>query len=103
MLIAADEVVVASFDPVMIPSQDGENPGSDVAKWLSHHGCNVAVQQYPSGGHDIGEATLSRANELGADLIVAGAYGHSKLCENIFGGTSQILIDQTETPIFLAH
>lgn len=103
ILMAADEVIIASFDPVMIPSQDGENPGSDVAKWLSHHGCNVAVQQYPSGGKDIGDAILSRATELGADLIVAGAYGHSKLRENIFGGTSQILIDQKGIPTFLAH
>lgn len=103
ILIAADEVTIASFDPVMMPSQDGENPGSDVAKWLSHHGCKVAVQQYPSGGQDIGDAILSRAGELGADLIVAGGYGHSKLRQNIFGGTSQILIAQTEVPVFLAH
>lgn len=103
LLKAADQVTVAAFDPTMFESQDGENPGSDVAKWLSHHGCTVTVQQYPSGGKDIGEAILARASEVGADLIVAGAYGHSKLRQNIFGGTSQILIDQTGLPLLLAH
>jgi len=99
----AKEVTIATFDPIMMPGLDGENPGSDVAKWLSHHGCNVSVQQYPSGGLDIGQAILSRASELGADLVVAGAYGHSKLRQSIFGGTSQILIDQTAMPLLLAH
>jgi len=103
LLKEAKEVTIATFDPVMMPGLDGENPGSDVAKWLSHHGCKITVQQYPSGGVDIGTAILSRATEVGADLVVAGAYGHSKLRQNIFGGTSQILIDQTDMPLFLAH
>lgn len=102
-LKAATQVTIASFDPVMIAGRDGENPGSDCAKWLSHHGCNVTVQQYPSGGQEIGDAILARASDVGADLIVAGAYGTSKLRQAIFGGTSQTLVDQTEMPVFLAH
>lgn len=103
ILRAADEVTLAVFDPVMTEYQDGENPGSDVAQWLSHHDCNVTVQQYPSGGIEIGKAILSRAKDLGADLIVMGAYGRSRLRQNIMGGTSSTLIEQTKVPVLMAH
>ncbi|NKB26643.1 MAG: hypothetical protein GKR99_03365 [Rhodobacteraceae bacterium] len=103
MLRTAQEVVIAIFDPVMTEYADGEDPGADVARWLSHHGCKVLVQQLPSGGKDIGEAMILRAREVGADLIVMGAYGRSRLRQNILGGTTTRLIDQSDLPGFMAH
>ncbi|KEO60738.1 universal stress protein [Thioclava indica] len=103
LLRQADEVVVGTIDPVKIESSDGEDPGVDVAKWLTHHGCNVTVQQYPSGGQDIGDCILDRSKEIGADLIVMGSYGHSRLREIIMGGTTQTLIEQTDQAVFLGH
>ncbi len=102
-LRTAEEVVIATFDPVMTEYQDGENPGSDVAKWLTHHGCKVRVEQFTCGGKEIGKAILERSGENGADLVVMGAYGHSRLREAVFGGTTQSLIDQTGQAVFLAH
>ncbi|MFG6500076.1 universal stress protein [Sulfitobacter sp. 1A13191] len=99
----AREVTVALFDPVSISAYDGENPGTDVAAWLTHQGCNVAVQQYASGGADIGTAILKRAKETGADLIVMGAYDHSRLREMVFGGTTRSLIEQSAFPVLLSH
>lgn len=103
LLRCADEVTIALFDPVSIPLRDGENPGSDVAAWLNHHGCEVTVQQYPSGGEDIGKVIAKRAKECGADLIVMGAYDHSRLRETIFGGTTRSLIEQRSLPVLLCH
>ncbi|OAN77314.1 hypothetical protein A8B78_14390 [Jannaschia sp. EhC01] len=103
LLKQADEVIVGSFDPVAQEYEDGENPGSDLAKWLSHHGCQVTVNQYPSGGEIIGAAIQRRAAEIGADLVVMGAYGKSRLRELVFGGTTHHMIIQTETPVFMAH
>jgi nucleotide-binding universal stress UspA family protein len=103
LLRGADEVTIALFDPVSIPLRDGENPGSDVAAWLNHHGCEVTVQQYPSSGEDIGEVIAKRAKECGADLIVMGAYDHSRLRETIFGGTTRSLIEQRSLPVLLCH
>ena len=102
-LRTAQDVTVALFDPVSTASQDGENPGSDVAAWLNHQGCTVAVQQYPSSGQDTGTAILKRAKEIAADLIVMGAYGHSRLRETVFGGTTQTLIEQRDRPVLLCH
>lgn len=103
ILRRAKEVVVATIDPVMTEFREGEDPGVDVAKWLTHHGCTVVVQQYPSGGRDVGTCILDKARETGAELIVMGAYGHSRTREAFFGGTTRTLIEQTEQPVFLAH
>ena len=99
----AREVTVAMFDPVMTSARDGENPGSDVAAWLTHQGCNVAVQQYPSGGEEIAKAIMQRGQETGGDLIVMGAYDHSRLREVVFGGTTRTMIEQRGCPVLLCH
>jgi nucleotide-binding universal stress UspA family protein len=99
----ASEVVIGCFDPVMTTAQDGQDPGVDVAEWLSHHGCNVTVSQFPSGGHEIGRSIQDRAAEFGADLIVMGAYGHARMIQTVLGGTTRTMIEQTDLPILLAH
>lgn len=103
LLKTAREVLIALIDPVMTAGRDGENPGSDVAFWLSHQGCKVNVQQYPSGGQEIGKSLMSRAKETQADMIVMGAYDHSRMRQILFGGTTRTLIEQTSLPVLLAH
>lgn len=103
ILKTAEEIIVALVDPVMSAHRDGENPGSDVAYWLSHLGFKVNVQQYPSGGMEIGECLLKRAQEVQADLIVMGAYDHSRMRQIIFGGTTRTMVEQTSLPVLLAH
>lgn len=99
----AKEVVIACIDPVVTAERDGQDPGTDVAAWLSHHGCNVTVSQFPSGGRDVAECIQDRASELGADLVVMGAYGHARLIQTVFGGTTQSMLEQTELPVLFAH
>lgn len=99
----AQEVVIGCFDPDLTGERDGEDPGTDAAAWLSHHGCTVTVSQFLSGGHDVGRAIQERAREAGADLVVMGAYGHSRLREAVFGGTTRTMIEQTELPVLFAH
>lgn len=103
LLVRSEEVILASFDPIATEHADGEDPGADLAKWLSHHGCKVTLNQYSSGGDWIGSAIQKRAAEVGADLIVMGAFGKSRLRERVFGGTTRIMIDQKDMAVFLAH
>ncbi|MBW4960887.1 universal stress protein [Sulfitobacter sp. CW3] len=102
-LTEAKEVVIASIDPLMTEQADGQDPGADVAAWLSHHGCNVTVSQYPSGKLAIDKCIQDRAQEFGADLVVMGAYGHARMVQAVLGGTTRSMIEQTEMPVFLAH
>jgi nucleotide-binding universal stress UspA family protein len=64
----------------------------DVAAWLSRHGVN-ASERVPDQCGEAGEALQQIASELGAGLVVAGAYGHSRLREWILGGVTQRLIN----------
>jgi nucleotide-binding universal stress UspA family protein len=103
ILRSAEEVTLVVVDPVMTPMRDGEDPGADAARWLSHQGCKVTVQQCPSGGQNIGDVLMKRAREAGAELIVMGAYDHSRLREIVFGGTTRTLVEQDGLAVFMAH
>ena len=100
---SAQEVVIGCFEQGSSDRRDGEDPGTDVAAWLSHHGCNVTVSQFPSSGFDVGRGIQQRAREAGAGLVVMGGYGHSRLHEAVFGGTTRTMIEQTELPVLFAH
>jgi nucleotide-binding universal stress UspA family protein len=99
----AKEVIIACFDPKAEAAEDGEDPGADLAKWLSHHGLKVTLNQYPTGGQDVALGIQRHAIELGADLVVMGAYGRSRMREFLFGGTTRAMMEQTKTPIFMTH
>lgn len=102
-LMAAGEVTVGCFDPITDHNGCEGGSGADVAAWLGHHGCNVTVANYTSSGHEIGSCLLAKAKELGSDLVVMGAYGHSRMRQTLFGGTTRTMIRQTEMPVLLAH
>lgn len=103
LLKAAREVTIGCVDHHAAELDDGEDPGTQIAKWLSHHGAKVTVNQYPSGGADISEVLRRRAQEIGADLIVMGAYGHTRMRELVFGGVTRSMLEDTDLPIFIAH
>lgn len=102
ILRQAAQVTILVVDPNP-HGPEGQNPGSDVATWLTRHDCNVTLQQSPSAGQDIGSCILARAAEIGADLIVMGAYVHSRARQRILGGTTQIMVSQTDHAVLLAH
>ena len=99
----ASEVLIGCIDPVMTADRDGQDPGTDIAAWLSHHGCNVTVSQFPSGGREVAQCIRDHAQEFGADLVVMGAYGHSRMVQTVLGGTTRSMMDQTDIPVLFAH
>ena len=103
ILKAAEDVFICTFDADANEANDGEDPGTDVAKWLSHHGCHVTVNQYASGGANIAASIERRAQEIGADLVVMGAFGRSRLRQLVLGGTTRSMLHQTETAVFMTH
>ncbi|MEL6913162.1 MAG: universal stress protein [Pseudomonadota bacterium] len=103
MLIDADSVTIACFDPPALQDGDKYEPGAALATWLSRHDCSISVAQYPTGGAEVADVIADRAREAGADLVVMGAYGRSRMRQAILGGTTRTMIDQTDLPVFLAH
>jgi nucleotide-binding universal stress UspA family protein len=102
-LQVAEKVIVACFDPETTTDRNEADPGTDLAAWLSHHGCAVTVSQFPTGGREVAQCIQDRAREQGADLIVMGAYGHARMIEAVFGGTTRTIIEQADMPVLLAH
>ena len=102
-LKAADEVVVLIVDPKASANGHGAEPGADVATWLARHGVKVTVQRDVASDSDIGNVILSRAADLDIDLIVMGAYGHSRMRELVMGGVSRTLLATMTVPVLMSH
>lgn len=103
MLVRADNVHVVVVDPDATPYAMGEEPGADVATFMSRHGVKVIVETLASGGRDPALVLQRHAADIGAELIVMGAYGHSRLRERFFGGTTQTMLGNVDTPVLMAR
>lgn len=82
--------------------QDSHTPGTALAAYLERHGIRAAVEGFDVAG-SVGKSVLERAGELGADLIVMGAYGHSRLREMILGGATREILASATLPVLMAH
>ncbi|MFN3861915.1 MAG: universal stress protein [Roseateles sp.] len=98
---ASVEVVVFETPPDLEPRY-GELPGADIGLWLARHGLNVKVSHVPVKVA-AGEALLSHAADMGAQLIVAGGWGHSRLREAVLGGVTRTLMRSSPVPVLLSH
>ncbi len=87
------------------PKTDGHGaaPGADIGLYLARHGVRVEMRVDRAKGIDVGNELLSRAADLDADLMVMGAYGHSRLKELVMGGASRTVIDTMTMPVMLPH
>ncbi|MBT9369388.1 universal stress protein [Rhizobium sp. CSW-27] len=102
-LVNAESVHVTLVDPDASYHANGGEPGGDVAAFLTRHGVNVVVDQLPSGGRPVEEVLKNHVREIGADLIVMGAYGHSRLRERVFGGVTQSMLEEAPVPVLIAR
>ena len=102
MLQRAQAVNLVVFDPAIDAQQHGDVPGADMALYLARHGIRVDVTSAHAGG-DTGEALLSFGAEHGADLIVMGAYGHSRFSEILPGGASSTALLSSPIALWMAH
>ena len=102
LLKRAQEVMI-----VEIVSDDREREAAarrvaDVVKWLKSHKVNASASAELSAG-DAGTHLDAIASESGVDIIVAGAYGHSRLREWVFGGVTRHLLQHSSMFVFLVH
>jgi len=103
LLKQADRVRVVRIDPQKDPSLRGSVAGADLAEALARHGVKAEAQGYPTDGQDEGQALMRCAEDVGAGLIVMGAYGHSRLAEFIFGGATRFVLNRLVCPVLMSH
>jgi nucleotide-binding universal stress UspA family protein len=75
----------------------------DVALYLMRHRVAAETRVLTQDDHDAGRALMRAAQEEGADLIVAGAYGQSRLGEWVFGGATRSLLSAASVCCLLSH
>jgi len=71
-------------------------------EWLSRQGVEAQWQAFDAGS-GVGSALLDSARSMDADLLVMGAWGHSRISELILGGATRQVLEQTHLPLLLAH
>lgn len=70
--------------------------------WLMRHGVETGVR-VEGTSMPIAETLLSRAADLGSDLIVMGAYGHARWAERLMGGATRGLLEAMTVPVLMSH
>jgi nucleotide-binding universal stress UspA family protein len=110
LLKQAASVQVAMFDPDQARLAAGEQPGAQLLRYLARHGVRASVTVSHTERHlgfkrpgDVGEALLGLAGSLHCDLLVMGAYGHSRFRETILGGVTRTVLETTTIPVLMAH
>jgi nucleotide-binding universal stress UspA family protein len=86
---------------------DGESDSGeaaiDIAAHLDRHGVNVEIVTVEAGERTVAQALIDEARKMSADLIVMGAYGHSRFREWVLGGATREMLETAEVPILMAH
>jgi len=95
----------ATVTVLTIGSGNGDaGPSADmVVAHLGRHGLAARAEHSPSLDLEVADLILSRASDLAADLIVSGAYGHSRLRESLLGGASRGLFGRMTAPVLMSH
>ena len=101
ILVEAREVTVLTVNPPGDSPRDV--PAGDIALHLARHGVKATAASLRADDLAVGDLLLSRASDLGADLIVMGGYGHSRLREMALGGATRHLLRHMTVPVLLSH
>jgi nucleotide-binding universal stress UspA family protein len=98
-LARATKIHVLAVEGGSVP---GPNAG-EVAEHLLRNGLPAEATGVRQEGRSIGEAILAESASLGADLVVKGAYTHSRLRQMIFGGATSHILAAADLPVLMAH
>ena len=102
VLIGAEAVEITVIDP-RPQLLDRYEPGEALAQMLSRHGITTEIAVISAAGMPVSEALNRRATETGADLIVMGAYGHSRFRQAILGGATRNMLEKARVPVLMAR
>ena len=101
-LKAADSVQVVVIDPPT-HGPNRSDPGGLLSQFLSRHGVRVEIVVLSKTQPRVSDVLLRHATDSNTDMIVMGAYGHSRFREAILGGATRNMLEQANIPVFLAH
>ena len=102
LLKAATEVDICIIAPER-HSPDVADPGAELSRMLARHGVKVSVSILAQTLPRVSEMIARHVADTDADLLVMGAYGHSRFREAILGGATRNMLEHAEVPVVMAH
>ncbi|SNS36271.1 universal stress protein [Antarctobacter heliothermus] len=102
LLTAAENVHVVVIDPPK-HGPNRSDPGGMVSEFLARHGVKTEVDVLAKTLPRVSDVLLRHVSDLDADMVVMGAYGHSRFREAILGGATRNMLEQAGVPVFMAH
>lgn len=102
LLTQADTVHVVVIDPPTHgPSRS--DPGGMLSQYLARHGVSAEIDVLSKTLPRVSDVLTRHATDMDADLLVMGAYGHSRFREAVFGGATRNMLEQATIPVLMAH
>jgi nucleotide-binding universal stress UspA family protein len=98
----ADNVNIAIVDPPQ-HGPERSDPGGSLSQMLARHGVRPEVSVLSKTLPRVCDVLIRHAGDIGADLIVMGAYSHSRFRESILGGATRNMLELAEVPVLMAH
>jgi len=98
-LVGAKSVVVLTVEGGTVPGPSGQQ----VANHLIRNGIEARAVTAAPRSRSVGETILDEAAEVGADMLVKGAYTQNRLRQMIFGGATRHLLTAADIPVLMAH
>ena len=95
----ADKVIVYAVNE----SSADHIPGADISTHLARHGVSAEAHHTVARDISIGDALLAAVSDYGADLLVMGAYGHSRVRELALGGATRDILNTMTVPVMMSH
>jgi nucleotide-binding universal stress UspA family protein len=103
LLRRAREVKVAWVNPQSEGDVAGDVPAADICTALARHGVKCEATEAVRPHANVGQTLLLQAQDQGADLLVMGCYGHSRLREFVLGGASEHVLRHMTIPVLMSH
>jgi nucleotide-binding universal stress UspA family protein len=98
----ADAVQIVVVDPSAY-GPERSDPGGLLCQYLVRHGVRAEVVVLARSLPRVSDLLARHLRDANADLLVMGAYGHSRFREAIMGGATRDMLEKAEVPVFLAH
>ncbi|MCZ4353116.1 universal stress protein [Roseovarius aestuarii] len=102
LLRAAQKVHVVVIDPPT-HGPNRSDPGGLISQFLARHGVRVEIDVLARTLPRVSDVLSRHAVDIQADMMVTGAYGHSRFREAVFGGATRDLLEHAALPVFMAH
>jgi len=103
LLARAEDVYVVSVAPQAAVAVHEALVEARLLAWLERHGIGARFRREVAPDLDAGNVLLSQAADLGADLVVMGAYSRPRLTERVLGGVTRLMLESMTVPVLMSH